>query len=94
MNSYKGGFSKKGKTWNLYSHVKSHIKNNIKFYEENKEDTEVVKFLLVSDGKMLMEDSLNEVIARKEQIKSSIESTRKKYEIERLEKRLKDLKES
>ena len=92
MSSYKGGFSKKGKAWNEYHHLKSHIRNNVEFYDANKADLKIIKFVLVAEKVTLMDDVLNEVVVRKEQIKSRMESLSKKYEIARLESRLKELK--
>jgi len=92
MDSYSGRFSKKGKSWNEYHHLKSHIRNNVEFYNTNKADLKIIKFVLVAEKVTLMDDVLNEVVARREQIKSDNESERKRYEIERLESRLKELR--
>ena len=65
---------------------------NIDFYETESNDMRIVKFVLVYDRDISMKDSLDEIVSRKEEMKVKREFVSDLNEIERLEKRLKELR--
>jgi hypothetical protein len=56
-----GGFGpiSKGKVWNNLCHVESHMRGNIKFYQDNGDDIELVKVELVETLVIQMAEHVN-----------------------------------